>query len=269
MSLGNGNGRVEPGQPLSQAFSARAWNRAQDAADIVLGRAGGFSAGPSAQSLPPYTFVYLKNVTNWDLQPHQAIAIDGVEGAPLASPTGVGNNAPGVSEQATLQFMAMPVLRGSDPANGKCHAISLEPIAAGKIGRVAVAGVVQALVEESYDQTGSRVRPLGGNTGNLIQDQAGEFELLWRDQGEGPQWALIRFDRDTAPSCRLGKTSEEWLKNSEAYIQIWESGSWPNEEETPGQVIRAMNKFATIAEGKFVMLTRNGVGNWYVISAEC
>jgi len=31
------DGRVRPGQKLDTAFSARAWNRAQDAADVVLG----------------------------------------------------------------------------------------------------------------------------------------------------------------------------------------------------------------------------------------
>jgi len=31
------DGRIDPGQKLATAISARAWNRAQDAADIVLG----------------------------------------------------------------------------------------------------------------------------------------------------------------------------------------------------------------------------------------
>jgi hypothetical protein len=31
------DGRLEQGQPLRGAISARAWNRAQDAADLVLG----------------------------------------------------------------------------------------------------------------------------------------------------------------------------------------------------------------------------------------
>jgi hypothetical protein len=37
-------GRVEKGQSLRSAFSARAWNRAQDAADIVLGARPGLTA---------------------------------------------------------------------------------------------------------------------------------------------------------------------------------------------------------------------------------
>jgi hypothetical protein len=40
------DGRIEPGQKLAGAISARAWNRAQDAADIVLGERVGFAAGP-------------------------------------------------------------------------------------------------------------------------------------------------------------------------------------------------------------------------------
>lgn len=39
------DGRVQPGQRLSTAFSARAWNRAQDAADLVLGDRGGINDG--------------------------------------------------------------------------------------------------------------------------------------------------------------------------------------------------------------------------------
>lgn len=42
------DGRVQPGQRLDSAFSARAWNRAQDAADLVLGDRGGLAAGTAA-----------------------------------------------------------------------------------------------------------------------------------------------------------------------------------------------------------------------------
>ena len=38
------DGRIEPGQPLRGAISARAWNRAQDAADLVLGANTGVTA---------------------------------------------------------------------------------------------------------------------------------------------------------------------------------------------------------------------------------
>jgi hypothetical protein len=45
------DGRIEKGQRLSTAISARAWNRAQDAADIVLGVRPGFSVPQSTSQL--------------------------------------------------------------------------------------------------------------------------------------------------------------------------------------------------------------------------
>jgi hypothetical protein len=45
------DGRLEPGQPLRGAISARAWNRAQDAADIVLGANTGVTAGEGVRDL--------------------------------------------------------------------------------------------------------------------------------------------------------------------------------------------------------------------------
>jgi hypothetical protein len=45
------DGRIEPGQKLSTAISARAWNRAQDAADLVLGQRTDFGANGS-QAFP-------------------------------------------------------------------------------------------------------------------------------------------------------------------------------------------------------------------------
>lgn len=47
------DGRIEQGQSLKSAISARAWNRAQDAADIVLGQRYGFAAGPITTSQLP------------------------------------------------------------------------------------------------------------------------------------------------------------------------------------------------------------------------
>jgi len=46
------DGRIEPGEPISAAFSARAWNRAQDAADRVLGR----SLDNNASGVSPYAW---------------------------------------------------------------------------------------------------------------------------------------------------------------------------------------------------------------------
>ena len=47
------DGRVQPGQRLDTAFSARAWNRAQDAADLVLKDRQSFLPGESVPRRDP------------------------------------------------------------------------------------------------------------------------------------------------------------------------------------------------------------------------
>lgn len=48
-----GGGRVEQGQRIRGALSAQAWNRAQQAADIVLGAGAGVTAGTTVVSRYP------------------------------------------------------------------------------------------------------------------------------------------------------------------------------------------------------------------------
>lgn len=45
--MARADGRIEKGQRLSSAISAKAWNRAQQAADVVLGVQPGFEVGPA------------------------------------------------------------------------------------------------------------------------------------------------------------------------------------------------------------------------------
>lgn len=52
---GPGNHRVEKGQPISHAFTAMGWNRAQDAADIVLGVTNNKVAPPAV----PYKYGFV------------------------------------------------------------------------------------------------------------------------------------------------------------------------------------------------------------------
>lgn len=64
----------------------------------------------------------------------------------------------------------------------------------------------------------------------------------------------------------LGKTSSAWTKGTAQTINVW-AGELGSEQQTSDQV-RAWNKFADIATGKWVMLARAGQ-HWYVIAAEC
>ena len=168
------DGRLEPGQPLRGAISARAWNRAQDAADIVLGANPGTEGVPGSPVLKPYTWAYCRpsvTVARWGV-----LAITGV----AITPTGESGGA-------TASFEEMPVLTGGTPsATTTAWCVAVEPIESGNVGKVAVGGVVQC-----------RAADLGKASG---------AHVLWKDS----TWALIRIQAGVI----RGTFSGTWTKGS-------------------------------------------------------
>jgi hypothetical protein len=175
------DGRIEPGQPLRGAISARAWNRAQDAADLVLGAYAGTEGGaPGSPALKPYTWVYCKpsvTVARWGV-----LAITGVEITPTSSSGG-----------ATASFEEMPVLTGGTPsATTTAWCVAVEPIESGKIGRVAVGGVVQCKVE--VDKADDKFVACKASASELKTGVKGEGLILYKESGTGSgKWALVRL----------------------------------------------------------------------------
>lgn len=74
------DGRIEKGQRLSTAISARAWNRAQDAADIVLGARPGVSV-PDTYSASDHIIVRVS--TNYPQLAAHPLAVGQGIGLPL------------------------------------------------------------------------------------------------------------------------------------------------------------------------------------------
>lgn len=79
------DGRIEAGQPLRTAISAAAWNRAQDAADIVLGQRPGFTVPPDAgrflvlgKTSSSWAKNTAQNITVWAGQPGSEAATSSV-----------------------------------------------------------------------------------------------------------------------------------------------------------------------------------------------
>jgi len=172
------DGRLEPGQPLRGAISARAWNRAQDAADLVLGAGTGVEAGVGSTALKPYSWAFC--------QPSVTVARWGV----LAI-TGVAITPTGESGGATASFEEMPVLTGGTPsATTTAWCVAVEPIESGKIGKVAVGGVVQCKVE--VDKSDDKF--VGCSSGGLKTGVKGEGLILYKESGTGSgKWALVRL----------------------------------------------------------------------------
>ena len=145
------DGRIEPGQRLSTAISARAWNRAQQAADVVLGAGTGAVGEGQQGGSGPYTFVAAKNSTGSTVARWSVQSITGFAITPTSSE----------SAAATTQFLAMPCLtlgaRSSSSDTTKAWCVAIEPIESNKLGRVAVSGVVQVKAADLQKASGCRI----------------------------------------------------------------------------------------------------------------
>lgn len=223
------DGRLEQGQRLNGAISARAMNRMMDAADMVLGDAYGVSAGWTPSGPKPYTWVYCKSavaVPRWGV-----LAITGLEVTPTATE----------SDTATRTFQDNPVVTGNTPsATTTAWGVAIEPIDTGKIGRIAVAGVVQV-----------KTADLG---------KAGGYQLLWRDS----TWALIQI----GGGLRLGTISATWSKGATATVTD-QYGDGTSKSSSP--TFTATNYFATITVSSGTRRVACGKvdDKWLLIAAEC
>jgi len=69
-----------------------------------------------------------------------------------------------------------------------------------------------------------------------------------------------------ASSHYLSKTTSAWTKGTSQTLAIWVGE--PGSEAASGESITALNKFANVKVGKWVMIARAN-GSFYVVSAEC
>jgi predicted RecA/RadA family phage recombinase len=160
---------VNPGDPIRLAASQiNGLNR-------LLALGGGFAGDASGEQPTPYTWVMAKNNTASTIARWGVLAITGMA------------ITPGSSTNATSQFEQLPVLTGGTPsATTTAWCVAVEPIESGKIGRVAVGGVVQLKAADLGKASGAHV--------------------LWKDSN----WALVRMQAGVIRGTFTGT----WTKGS-------------------------------------------------------
>lgn len=175
--------RVEPGQPISQAFSAAGWNRAQDAADRVMGVRTGAEAHASRVGVGGSTVVTVRNNTGNNLPIYSIVAISGFE------------NSTALFLQQEAVFGSAPILTGGIPTGGPNVAILLAPLEAGAYGSAAVAGSFPVRVQ--VRSAGHKfLTSFSGDTLTMKTSTCGYIRLLatsgFPTQGEW-KWAMGAF----------------------------------------------------------------------------
>jgi hypothetical protein len=252
--------RIKPG-PLRGQISARAWNRAQDAADIVLGDRYGQAGEPQTDGPKPYTPILARNSTTGTVNRWGVLSVAGV----VFTPSGATGNA-------TQQFQDQPVLSGGLPTGGSSFVVAVEPIAAGKIGRVAVAGVVQAKINV-VAESDTFATAKDGDLTQLSSASSGEATILWKESGTGAsKWALVRFGAAGAAGIRLGKVTGTWSKNATASVTHWKGdGSEAVTGASGPATFSAINRAQTVTgpTGGFWVGCESIDGTWHLEWSEC
>lgn len=217
---------VRPGQPIALAAAQVNWINQQM-------RGGGEAVEAGKDFSSPYTWVYASNASGSDIDRWGVAAITGVEVTPTNDDTA----------RATRQFEQMPVLTlGSITYPGQ-RCVAIEPIAAGKIGRVAVAGAVQVKAADVDKVSGATV--------------------LWKDEN----WAFVRFG---GGEVRICKTTEAWPKGTMTTVDVWESGVLPAvpQQNDPAEGILAANLWRNIESNTFVAVAKAANGWYYAVESE-
>ena len=248
--------RIKPG-PLRGQISARAWNRAQDAADIVLGDRYAQTGDAQTDGPRPYTPILAQNSTTGVVNRWGVLSVAGV----VFTPSGATGNA-------TQQFQDQPVLSGGLPTGGSAFVVAVEPIAAGKIGRVAVAGVVQAKVNIT-DAGHGFAKAKDGDLTQLSSADTGDAQILWKESGTGAsKWAIVRFGGAAGSAgSRLGKVTGTWAKNATASVQQYSGAG----AIVTGSSFVAINRAQTVTgpTGGFWVGCDSIDGTWHLAWTEC
>jgi len=238
------DGRVEPGQSLKTAFSARAWNRAQDAADIVLKTTGGIRGGPLPSSEVSYSWVLAKNTGTQVINRHAAVALGLVI-------------EPSDSANALAQFQRNPVYTTAAfvPGNGYFNIpaqttfslpewyVAVEPIAPGRFGRVAVSGFVQTKLHVRSSQDQYVTLSDSSLDDVLTTAPIGEAKVVWRGGGASfagsldDQWAIIELGR------QYHTTEISFVIESGG---AWSRGAYRTVQVASGLDVQAFNPWSTV-----------------------
>jgi hypothetical protein len=245
--------RVRQGDAME--IQAAAWNACLDAAEATK-RGGGGVVDAVGRQFRQADIVLVKNSSGSDVSRFHVLGISGV----IFTPT-----------DSLPSFQNQVAFTGVTPTTAS-HAgkflVCLDALKNGQIGRAWIAGVAQVQVNVA-SSSDAFCDVKNSDRTQLQSAPSGTARILWSEGGTGTKWCVVRLnDPSGGDPVRLGKTTAAWTKGTTATIDLYPNGTPPSETAS-GTLSGCVNKFATVASGKWVMVARAGNGYWYLISAEC
>ena len=190
--------KVKPGDPLK--VPAATFNAFVDAA-VDFQRRQRDQGGGDLRTRSDLGIVAIKNNTGADVGRFGVLGID----SPIFTPD---DNLDSFSNRVALVGVTPTVATHT----GR-FAILLEPIASGKIGQAAVAGVCPVQINMASATDGfADVKDSDSTV--LASGTFGAATILWKATGTGVQWAIVRFGGGGLPS-NAGKSKYMVLRLSD------------------------------------------------------
>lgn len=178
--MSDGLKKVQSGQPL--VIPASAYNAFIDAAVDFRQRTAHLGQG-AQPSFPQASIVLVRNDSGSN---QNRLAVLGID-TPIIDPA---TNLNEFKNRVALSCVTPAV----DTHEGK-FVILAEPIASGKIGRAYASGVcpVQIIVLDEDAEAYQFADIFDGFPNGLFADPNGSASILWREEGTGLKWAVVRF----------------------------------------------------------------------------
>lgn len=226
---------VLPGQRLRVAAAQVNWINEQ------MGPRPGMSADPAGGLEPARNVILARNDTGSNVDRWGILRIDGVVISPNSG------------DRQRRTFEDQPCVVGSVPDPKKpAWCVAVEPIKAGRIGRVAVGGVVQCKL--TVTSSSDRFATCGSTTSSLVTGSSGEALILWKGSG----WGLVRL------GCTRGIVRGTWTGS-------WSKGTTKSVTDAlSGATITVKNYFSSLTATSAKQCAAAWVGEeWILIAAEC
>lgn len=176
--------KVNPGDP--GPIPHQDWNAAMDAARDFRQRKNKGRGAPRGENASS-TIVLVQNDAGSgnDVDRFGILGIDG----PLIDP---GDNLNEFQNRVALSCVTPNIGASTEDDHEGRFVITLEPIAAGEIGRAVVAGVVQ--VQVNVTSTSHQWAEIAdGDMDKLVSATWGSARMLYAPTGTGVQWMIVRL----------------------------------------------------------------------------